>query len=601
MEGRGTSKSKKVMNTEQPMYEWKDIPWRKLERNVFKLQKRIYQASQRGDIKTVHRLQRILVKSKSATLLAVRRVTQDNKGKKTAGIDGLASLTPTQRLKIAQKLQKSPMNPKAKPVRRIWIPKPDTTEKRPLGIPTIEDRARQALAKLALEPEWEARFEPNSYGFRPGRSCHDAERAIFNSIRYLPKFVLDADIAKCFDRINHKALLAKLGSFPKLRRCIKAWLKAGIMEGGKLFPTEEGTPQGGIISPLLANIALHGLENVIKSAFPTGIRQDGKVIKWSPEVIRYADDFLILHRDLDALKEAQNIAGKWLQGMGLEMKPSKTRITHTLKEYEGNVGFDFLGFHVKQYPCGKAKSSRNSSGEILGFTASIRPSKEAQKRILDKVAQIVDKHRSAPQEALINKLNPIIRGWGKYFSSVVSKEIFSKIDMLIFQKLRAWAFRRHPNKGRTWIANKYWHPETGKWIFGTNKERLFKLSDIPIKRHVKVQGIRSPYDGDWIYWSTRMGKSPETPIRIAKLLKVQNGKCPHCGLNFRPEDNMEVHHLDRNRNNNTVKNLVLLHRHCHDNAHIEVCNDNHQFIEEPDEGKLSRPVLKPSTNSDVCA
>ena len=576
LEGIGTTKSVEVMNTaSKPMYKWKDIPWRKLEKVVFKLQKRIFQASIRGDVRRVHKLQRLLLKSKSATLLAVRKVTQDNAGKKTAGVDGLSSLKPHTRLKLAQKLQSEPISYSAQPVRRIWIPKPGKTELRPLGIPVIEERARQALVKIALEPEWEARFEANSYGFRPGRSCQDAIQAIYNSIRYLDKYVLDADLSKCFDRINHKALLEKLGTFPKLKRCINAWLKAGIMDGSKLFPTKEGVPQGGVLSPLLANIALHGLEKKIKEAFPPSIKQDGKTYLWKPEVIRYADDFVILHRDFNALQRAQEIAAEWLKGMGLEMNTSKTHITHTLNEYEGDIGFNFLGFHVQHYPRGKTKCTRNTKGELLGFSANIKPSKEAQKRFLRKVACIIDTFKTAPQEALISKLNPVIRGWGKYFSGVVSKEIFNKLDMLIFQKLRAWAFRRHPNKNRTWIVNKYWRLETGKWMFGCNDfQKLFKLSDIPIVRHVKVKSTRSPYDGDFVYWSKRTGKHPQTSSRVSKLLKVQKGRCSHCGLHFKPDDLMEVHHSDKNRNNNSTKNLVLLHKHCHDQIHSEVCNDN---------------------------
>jgi len=236
------------MNTvDKPMYGWNTIPWKQLQRSVFKLQKRIYQASSRGDVKTVHRLQRLLIRSRSAKLLAVRRVTQDNQGKKTAGVDGVKALTPSQRLALVDTLK---IGDGAKPVRRVWIPKPGTNEKRPLGIPTIHNRALQTLVKLALEPEWEAKFEPYSYGFRPGRSCHDAIEMIFTSIGHKAKYALDADIAKCFDRINHQALLDKLHTTPELRRQIKAWLKSGVIDNGALFPTEQGTMQGGTITPL---------------------------------------------------------------------------------------------------------------------------------------------------------------------------------------------------------------------------------------------------------------------------------------------------------------------------------------------------------------
>src|SRR5579883_256590 len=337
--------------TTQPMDEWNALPWKRFERQTFKLQQRIYQASRRGDVKTVHRLQRLLMTSWAARYLAVRKVTQDNQGKKTAGVDGVKALTPPQRLQLAQELR---LPRKALPVRRVWIPKPGTAERRALGIPVMRDRAAQALAKLALEPEWEARFEPNSYGFRPGRSCHDAIEAIWSGINKKARYVLDADIAKCFDRINHQALLNKLHTFPTLRRAIRAWLKAGVLEGKELFPTPEGTPQGGVISPLLANIALHDLETAVRAAFPS--RKAGHPSAWKPLVVRYADDFVVMHEDLAVIERVQQIANAWLADIGLELKPSKTRITHTLRVHSGNVGFDFLGFHVRQFPVGKTRS-----------------------------------------------------------------------------------------------------------------------------------------------------------------------------------------------------------------------------------------------------
>lgn len=233
--------------------DWRMLPWSEIERNIYRLQQRIYQAASRGDVKRVHNLQRLILSSYSARLLAVRRVTQDNRGKRTPGVDGVASLTPSERLILAQDLRHLNTTPAL--VRRTYIDKPGSDEKRPLGIPTMADRARQALLKLALEPEWEAKFEPNSYGFRPGRCAHDAIEAIFNFIRLKPKYVLDADIEKCFDQISHSALLDKLQAIQPITRLIRGWLKAGIMDGDKrLFP-EAGTPQGSVISPLLANVA----------------------------------------------------------------------------------------------------------------------------------------------------------------------------------------------------------------------------------------------------------------------------------------------------------------------------------------------------------
>jgi len=277
-----------AMATEQaPIEDWTTLPWRKLERAVYRLQRRIYQASLRGNVKAVHSLQRLLMKSEAARCLAVRRVTQDNQGKRTAGVDGIKSVGPKHRPLLVTFLRDT-KRIRPRPTRRIWIPKPGKDEMRPLGIPTMLDRAHQALAKLALEPEREARFEPNSYGFRPGRSVHDAIGAIFLAIRFHSKFVLDADIAGRFDSIAHVPLLAKLQTFPAMRRAIKAWLTAGVLEEGVFAPTTAGTPQGGVISPLLANIALHGMEEAVMADFMVvGHRKASVPI---PKLVRYADD-----------------------------------------------------------------------------------------------------------------------------------------------------------------------------------------------------------------------------------------------------------------------------------------------------------------------
>jgi len=542
-----------------PIDAWQDIPWKRYERNVFRLQKRIYQASQRGNVKAVHRLQRLLMKSWSARCLAVRRVTQDNQGKKTAGVDGVKALTQPQRLTLSRKLS---LAGEVKPLRRVWIPKPGSTEKRGLGIPTLENRATQALAKLALEPEWEAHFEPNSYGFRPGRSAHDAIEAIHSSIQKQPKYVLDADIAKCFDRINHQALLNKLGTYPTLRRVIKAWLQAGVLDGDKFCLTSEGTPQGGVISPLLANIALHGLEAVVAQGYPQ---------RKQPRLVRYADDLVVLHEDLAAIEQAQERIKTWLTELGLELKSSKTRITHTLHEHDGAVGFDFLGFNVRQYPVGQTHSGKKGRkgrpSLLLGFKTIIRPSQEAQRRHLASIREIIHSHRTAPQAALIEHLNPIIRGWTAYFSTKVAKKVFRKLEHQTFLKLRRWAFRRHPHKPRRWIVKKYWRLEYRGWTFGVKDgARLYHHSDRPVRRHVKVQGNRSPYDGDWAYWGARLGAHPELPIRVAILLKRQKGRCPRCGLHFTAEDLLEIDHIVPTAcgGKDEYANWQLLHRHCHD-------------------------------------
>jgi len=298
---------------------WKTMNWRQAERYVFKLQKRIYAASRRGDVKRCRKLQKTLMRSWSNRVLAVRRVTVENQGKKTAGVDGVKSLPPKARFELAGQLK---LTGKSKPTRRVWIPKPGREEKRPLGIPAMYDRALQAVAKAALEPEWEAVFEPNSYGFRPGRSCHDAIKQIKLCIQNKAKYALDADIAKCFDRINHEALLQKLNIKGKVRQQIKAWLKSGVIDKGAFTATSEGTPQGGVISPLLANIALHGLENRIKQYAETlpGEKRNNLT---SLSLIRYADDFVVLHKDKAAVQGCREIISEWLPGIGLELKPEK--------------------------------------------------------------------------------------------------------------------------------------------------------------------------------------------------------------------------------------------------------------------------------------
>ena len=410
------------MNTVKPMYKWdtwSEINWKKVERQVFKLQKRIYQASQQGNVKLVHRLQRLLIKSHYGKLIAIRRVTQDNQGKKTAGVDGVKSLTPKQRLEMVKNLK---LGQKVKPTRRVWIPKPNSDDQRPLGILTIYERALQALVKLALEPQWEAKFEPNSYGFRLARGTHDAIEAIFLAIKQKAKYVLDADIAKCFDKINHEKLLTKMETSPILRRQVRAWLKCGVLDNGNLFPTIEGTPQGGVISPLLANIALHGMEETIKKyarAFKGKKRDNEKAIS----LIRYADDFVILHENLEVIQKCQEIIQEWLSEMGLELNQSKTKITHTLNEYQGNVGFDFLGFTIRQFPVGKNQSGKNSKGRKLGFKTLIKPSNKKIKVHIKRMNQVISQHKSSPQIGLIKELNPIIKGWSNYYATVVSKAL----------------------------------------------------------------------------------------------------------------------------------------------------------------------------------
>jgi RNA-directed DNA polymerase len=605
MEGKGMSSRKERkapprQATDEASEAWARLPWRKLERHVYRLQKRIFRASQRGKTRAVHKLQKLLMKSGAARLLAGRKVTQDNQGKKTAGVDGVKSIAPKRRLVMARHIHpKRWKHAKPPPVRRLYIPKPGKEEKRPLGIPTLFERARQCLAKSALEPEWEARFEPNSYGFRPGRSCHDAIEGIFNSIKSKPKFVLDADIKGAFDHINQEKLLLKLASYPALTRLVRAWLKAGALSEEGYHPTEAGTPQGGVASPLLMNIALHGMETAIKQAFKSTEQ---------PQVIRYADDFVVLHPTLEGIQRARKVIETWLSDIGLELKPSKTKVSHTLIPYQSNVGFTFLGFAIRQFPVGKTHTGKNPAGKPLGFKTLIRPSKEAVKRHLEETGQIVRRLRAAPQEQVVKVLNPVVRGWANYYRTVVIAHDFGRCDHLLYSQLLRWGKCRHPSKSTGWVIHKYWRLDEGKGFrFGPkNGATLHRHTDTTVRRYAKVRGTASPYDGNLLYWSTRLKEHPLFRGTLGKLLQKQQGTCRWCGLLFKDGDLIEIDHILPTSlgGGEELSNKLALHRHCHDQRHshrVQGTSDKGPLSEEPCDGKLSRTVLKPSGGGDPFA
>jgi RNA-directed DNA polymerase len=436
-------KAPPARKADQESATWNKLPWRKLEQHVYRIQKRIYRASQRGETRKVEKLQKLVMKSKSARLLAVRRVTQDNQGKKTAGVDGVKSVPPHARCALAERLHpKHCKRNKAKPVRRVWLPKPGKPgERRPLGIPVMAERGQPALVKLALEPAWEAKFEANSYGFRPGRSGHDAIAAVFLAIRFKPKYVFDADIPGAFDHISHEALVEKLHTYPHMRRLIRGWLKAGVMEGMEFSPTESGTPQGGVISPLLMNVALDGMAQAMAAA---------RYTQGQPLLVRSADDFVVCHPDKEELCKAVELVTSWLAHMGLRLNPSKTSITHTLEPCKGNVGCDFLGFPVRQYPVGKCQTGKDPARKPLGFKTSIT----ARKRHSQEIKRLLRKLRSAPQEAVIRALNPLIRGWTNSYKGWICSRLFSNCEYLTFKQLARWEQARHPGKSKHWLRKR---------------------------------------------------------------------------------------------------------------------------------------------------
>jgi len=558
-----------------PSEEWAALPWRKLEQHLYRLQKRIFKASARGDLKTVHKLQKLLMKSRSARLLAVRRVTQENQGKKTAGIDGMKSVSPAGRLALAEAIHPKRMRKrKPKPLRRVWIPKPGKAEQRPLGIPVVFDRACQASAKQALEPQWEALFEADSYGFRPGRSAQDAIAAIFLNIKQKSKYVLDADIKGCFDNIDHQALLGKLRTYPVMRRLVKGWLKAGVMDGVDFSPTQAGTPQGGVVSPLLMNIALHGMEEALVNAYMDG-KKTLSARQGAPKLIRYADDFVVLHAKAEEVLKAQQLIATWLQGIGLELKPSKTRLSHTLKEYQGNIGFNFLGFTLRQYPVGRTHTGA-CRGKPLGFKTLIKPSKEAVQRHVQALRKIVQKSQSLSQEELIDQLNPVIYGWTRYYRTVVSKKQFTVCDYLLVHMLWQKMTRKHPKKSAKWVKEKYWRTIKGKTrTFATSDDSTMHIlrrhTSTPIQRHIKVKGQASPFDGNLLYWAKRLKDHPLTKTTLGKLLQKQQGKCRWCELLFWEEDQIEIDHITPKSEGGgeELSNKFALHRHCHDQRHAK--------------------------------
>lgn len=546
-------------NGTETQTDWNSVNWRRANRTVRNLRHRIFRATQEGDLKKVRSLQKLMLKSYSNRLVSVRRVAQVNAGKYTPGVDKLVLKTPAARGSMVDQLAQFTLW-KAKPARRVYIPKANG-KRRPLGIPVIIDRCLQAMVKNALEPAWEAKFEGTSYGFRPGRSGHDAIEKIYGLARpnKTKKWVLDADIQGAFDHISHDYLLRAIGPVPG-RELIKQWLKAGYVEQEAFHATEEGTPQGGVISPLLANIALHGMEEAI------GVKYDyrGQLIG-KRAVVRYADDFVCFCETREDAEQVQGILTVWLKERGLSLSPEKTRIVHLTE------GFDFLGFNIRHYPAPQTART--------GWKLLIKPSRGSVQDVQKKLKDYWDSARGGNVQAVLTTLNPVIRGWANYFRTAVAKEIFSHLDSWMFYKADRYTRWAHPQKPKDWRHRKYWgrlNPERrDPWVFGDKHTGgyLLKFSWFPIERHTLVKGTASPDDPRLKdYWLKRQAaKARDLTFSRQKLAKRQHGRCPECGQSLFNDEEVQVHHLlARSKGGkDAYDNLVLVHLLCHQHIHAK--------------------------------
>ncbi len=534
---------------------WSGIDWKAAHQNVRRLQARIVKAIRENRWGKAKSLQFLLTHSFSAKVLAVKRVTE-NKGKRTPGVDKEIWDTPEKKAKAVGTLRKSGY--KSLPLRRILIPKGLGKQgKRPLSIPTMRDRAMQALYLLALDPIAETMADPNSYGFRRERSTEDAIEQCFTVLaqKRSAQWVMKADILSCFDRILHVWSEANI---PMDKFVLRQWLKAGFIQHNILYPTEAGTPQGGIASPVLANMALDGLEKELKRRFPSTKAENLKI-----HYIRYADDFIITSKSKEMLEmEIRPFVESFLKERGLELSQEKTRITHI------EDGFDFLGQNIRKY-----------SGKLL-----IKPASENVKYFLRKVRKIVKANKQMKAGDLIVQLNSRIRGWANYHRHIVSKLTFSKVDNAIFKVIWQWARRRHRGKTRRWVKEKYFkHIGNRDWIFfgkiknfdGQIKEvQLVFAAKTPIKRHIKIRGKANPYDSTWeVYFEKRTYAKMLNNLRgrgvLLRLWKRQTGICPNCQQNLTEETGWNIHHIIRrvDGGKDTLKNLLLLHPECHRQIH----------------------------------
>lgn len=545
--------------------DWSSVNWKKINKVVKNLRQRIYRATQNGQLNKVRSLMKLMIRSFSNLLLAVRKVTQVNQGKRTAGVDRHKVLNPEERVKLVEEMLDYKMW-QVHPTKRLYIPKANG-KVRPLGVPTIRNRVAQAIVKNALEPSWEAKFEAHSYGFRPGRSTQDAIQQVH--IRFSTgkdEWTLDADIKGAFDNINHDYLLKTIGNVPG-KELIKQWLKAGYVEMGKFYVTDSGTPQGGIISPLLSNIALHGLGEFLEQFMTKKMVFDAKGKRlWQDTFnrygfIRYADDFLVTAKKKEDIEFILPYIQGWLNKRGLELNQEKTRVVHI------SEGFNFLGYSIKRYK----------------KVHLVKPQKEKVIKLLRELREWLKSHPSATPEQVVKHFNPILRGWGNYHRANSSGKAFKYVDWKVWEMLYNWAMKRHLKRHKQWIVQKYFATQV-RWKFkakGIDRRGnpitryVLRLSEeMHIFRHIKVKEKASPDDPTLkAYWKQR--QSQYGKLRFAKgslyykIAVSQEWICPICGEYLFNEEELETHHkvMVKADGKDNVNNLVHLHKACHRNIH----------------------------------